>query len=149
MFRNRGSGTLNFLRLAGSRRPNVLCRTGQPKIEITVFTRKIYKTLREKYKKFKKIAKVNLYVAGYTDSVGDASSNQTLSERRAKEIAKWFRSSGFKGNIFYQGFGEKGQAVPTADNVDEVRNRRSLYIVAAEKPATSQDLPYRQWKPLK
>ena len=33
-----------------------------------------------------------------------------------------------------QGFGESRLAVPTADNVDEARNRRAQYILAAQTP---------------
>ncbi|MEC7983932.1 MAG: OmpA family protein [Myxococcota bacterium] len=97
------------------------------------------------FERYAKIAKANLYVAGYTDTVGAASSNQALSTRRAKEIANWFKEKGFGGKIYYQGFGESALAVPTADGVDEARNRRSLYIVAAEKPPRSADLPRSNW----
>jgi outer membrane protein OmpA-like peptidoglycan-associated protein len=98
--------------------------------------------------KYSQFAVVNLYVAGYTDTVGGASQNQTLSENRAKSIAKWFRKNGFQGNIYYQGFGETALAVPTADGVDEARNRRSLYVVAAQAPPTSSELPRSNWKKL-
>lgn len=91
-------------------------------------------------------ATVNLYVGGYTDTVGDAAHNRELSQRRAVAIARWFRKSGFKGAIYTQGFGEQGLAVATGDQVDEVRNRRAAYIVAAETPPTSSQLPGGDWK---
>ena len=90
---------------------------------------------------------VNLYVAGYTDTVGDAASNLRLSTSRAKSIAVWFQAQGFDGHIYYQGFGEKVLAVPTADNVDEAQNRRSLYVVAATPPV-SASFPGAQWTKL-
>jgi outer membrane protein OmpA-like peptidoglycan-associated protein len=94
------------------------------------------------------VVEVRLYVAGYTDTVGDAASNQALSERRARSIAAWFRDRGFKGPVAFQGFGESAPAVPTADGVDEPRNRRALYVLAARPPATSADLPRADWRPL-
>ena len=98
--------------------------------------------------RYSHIATVNLYVGGYTDTVGNAASNTTLSQNRAKSIAKWFKDSGFQGEIYYQGFGEKGLAVATPDNTDEVRNRRAAYIVAAEAPPISSDLPSSNWTKL-
>ena len=98
--------------------------------------------------KYGSIIQIQLYVAGYTDTVGGGGSNQALSERRARAIATWFRNAGFSGEIFYQGFGEQGQAVATADEVDEARNRRAVYILAAERPPPSNDLPGGNWKRL-
>ena len=95
--------------------------------------------------RYSHIATVNLYVGGYTDTVGNASSNATLSKKRAQSIAYWFKENGFQGQIYYQGFGEKGLAVATPDNTDEVRNRRAAYIVAAEAPPVSSDLPAANW----
>lgn len=91
---------------------------------------------------------MNLYVGGYTDTVGDRSYNQALSQRRAEAIARWYRQKGFKGPIYFQGFGEAGQKVPTPDEVDEVRNRRAVYVLAAEAPAYSGDFPGTNWKKL-
>ncbi len=98
--------------------------------------------------KYSQFAVVNLYVAGYTDTVGDASHNKTLSQRRAHSIAKWFQSNGFQGSIHYQGFGESVLAVPTADGVDEAQNRRVLYVVAATEPKKSETFPTSSWKVL-
>ncbi len=89
------------------------------------------------------VAKVNLYIAGYTDTVGDAAANQALSERRAQSIAAWFRANGFTGEIWYQGMGERGLAVATPDGTDEPRNRRAAYIVAAEAPPAGDALGAR------
>jgi hypothetical protein len=94
------------------------------------------------------VVEVRLYVAGYTDTVGSAASNQALSDRRARAIAAWFRDRGFKGPIFYQGFGESAPAVPTPDETAEAANRRALYILAARPPATSADVPRGDWRPL-
>jgi len=98
--------------------------------------------------RYGKLAPVKLYIAGYTDTVGDNAHNQALSEQRAASIARWFRAQGFSGPIAYQGFGERALALPTADGVDEARNRRALYVVAADEPAISAELPGASWKRL-
>lgn len=91
---------------------------------------------------------IELFVAGYTDTVGDAASNQGLSERRARAIAQWFRGQGFPGPIHYQGFGEGVLAVGTPDETDEVRNRRAIYLLAAQTPKTTPEVPRAAWKRL-
>ena len=77
---------------------------------------------------------VTLFVAGHTDTVGDAAANQVLSARRARAIARWFRSHGVKGAIRFAGFGESHLWVQTPDDADEPRNRRAEYIVAVDAP---------------
>lgn len=94
-------------------------------------------------------AKVNLYIAGYTDTVGDAASNNTLSQQRARAIATWFASQGFAGEIWYQGLGESALAVSTADETPEEKNRRAVYLVAAETPPISSTVPRSDWKRLR
>ncbi len=91
---------------------------------------------------------VKLYVAGYTDTVGATTTNQSLSDRRARALAQWFRSRGFGGELYYQGFGERALAVPTGDEVDEAANRRALYVLAADRPPTSPSMPATAWKRL-
>lgn len=85
-------------------------------------------------RRYGKIIDVKLYVIGYTDTVGDRASNQALSLYRASAIATHFRQHGVTVPILYTGFGEDSLAVPTADQTDEVRNRRARYILAVEKP---------------
>lgn len=91
------------------------------------------------------IVEVKLFVAGYTDTVGSAQANLGLSHNRARAIAQWFRSRGFTGAISYQGFGEQVLAVPTPDETPERANRRALYILAADAPPISDDLPRGEW----
>ena len=98
--------------------------------------------------KYGSVAQINLYVAGYTDTVGPADSNVTLSRARAQAIAQWFKAAGFAHPIYFQGFGEQGLAVSTPDNTDEPANRRAAYIVAAETPPVSGAIPSRSWKAL-
>jgi outer membrane protein OmpA-like peptidoglycan-associated protein len=82
-------------------------------------------------------AGITLFIAGHTDSVGSSSSNLKLSHDRARSIAAWFRKRGVKQPIAYEGFGETSLKVSTADNVDEVRNRRVDYILSDDPPKFS------------
>lgn len=95
------------------------------------------------------IVKMKLYVAGYTDTVGPAASNQELSERRARAIAAWFRGRGFDEPIHFQGFGERALAVSTPDETDEQANRRSVYLLSADTPPISGEIPDRAWTVLR
>jgi outer membrane protein OmpA-like peptidoglycan-associated protein len=78
--------------------------------------------------------KVRLYVGGHTDTVGDPSMNQKLSEERALSLARWFKAAGFPGDIYFCGYGEGDLAVKTGDNVDEPQNRRAEYLLAGGNP---------------
>ena len=91
-----------------------------------------------------------LFVGGYTDTVGDASSNQALSERRALAIGRWFakRASG-KVAIRYQGFGETALAKQTPDSTDEIANRRAVYIITPGGNPSGRDTPRANWRGLK
>ena len=92
---------------------------------------------------------LSLYIAGYTDTVGNKVTNRTLSAQRAKSLAQWFRQNGFQRDLHYQGFGESVLAIMTADEVDQAANRRALYIIAAETPPTSDALPTANWTRLR
>jgi outer membrane protein OmpA-like peptidoglycan-associated protein len=82
--------------------------------------------------------KARLYVLGHTDTVGSHADNLALSQRRAAAIARWFLArGGISLPILAQGFGETRLLVPTADSVDEPRNRRAQYILAAQSPAAT------------
>lgn len=89
---------------------------------------------------------VQLYIVGYTDTVGNGAKNQTLSNSRAKSIAKYFYEQGFWSEIYFAGMGERGLRVKTDDNVDEVRNRRALYLIAFQKPGAGGQIPGRWTK---
>ena len=98
--------------------------------------------------KYGSVVEVQLFIGGYTDTVGTAEYNQGLSERRARSIARWFRDRGYKGPIWYQGFGEGALAVATPDNTDMAANRRALYILAAHPPRVDRDIPRSAWRAL-
>jgi outer membrane protein OmpA-like peptidoglycan-associated protein len=78
--------------------------------------------------------RVGLFVAGHTDTVGDAGYNLRLSRLRAQSIARWFRQRGLKIAIAFEGFGESALLVKTADEVNEPRNRRADYILSVDEP---------------
>jgi outer membrane protein OmpA-like peptidoglycan-associated protein len=82
-------------------------------------------------------AGITLYVAGHTDTVGSPTHNFKLSQDRARSIAAWFRKRGVKIPISYEGFGETSLAVKTADNIDEIKNRRADYVLSDGPPTLS------------
>ena len=64
-------------------------------------------------------------VIGHTDRVGSVESNDILSLERAETVAKFIVQAGIQASaIEVAGRGEREPAVPTADEVAEVRNRR-------------------------
>ncbi len=91
------------------------------------------------------VVPVQLFIAGCTDTVGDPASNRDLSRRRARSIARWLRIHGFTHPISYYGFGETLLAIKTGDGVDEVRNRRALYMVGANPPPAGSGIPQVGW----
>ncbi len=107
-----------------------------------------FKELKKAMDKYGKNLTLNLYIAGYTDTVGSSKDNLILSRNRAKSIAKAFRKLGLKIPIYYQGFGEEVLFVKTKDNVDEEKNRRAVYILSTHKPV-SKFIPKEKWHILK
>jgi OmpA-OmpF porin, OOP family len=72
----------------------------------------------------------DITVTGFTDTRGSDSDNDALSLRRAQEIRQVLIRRGFpEKRIEAIGRGERELAVPTADNVDEARNRRVVVTV--------------------
>ncbi len=103
--------------------------------------------LKAALRKHGKLLKIELYVAGYTDTVGSGPDNERLSEARARSIARWYRKQGIRVSILFAGFGERVLAAPTGDNVDEARNRRALYILS-NGPPVGRAVPNARWKKL-
>ena len=67
----------------------------------------------------------DIVVIGHTDTKGAGEQNDQLSRRRAQEVVQLFVERQFPANrIEAVGRGERDLAVPTADEVDEPRNRR-------------------------
>jgi outer membrane protein OmpA-like peptidoglycan-associated protein len=113
-----------------------------PKLEASL------QKVKEALTKHKDLGNISLFIAGHTDSVGSAEHNLSLSRRRAKSIAGWFRGRGLKIPISYEGLGESSQLVKTADEVAEPRNRRVDYILSLEPPRLPTGSVTFGWKGL-
>jgi hypothetical protein len=74
-------------------------------------------------------------VTGHTDTVGSAAHNLALSERRAAMVADELIRRGVPAtDIVTVGRGEEDLLVPTADGVNEPRNRRVEILVPQPPP---------------
>lgn len=72
----------------------------------------------------------DIVVIGYTDTVGTAQLNDELSLRRAVQVRQLLIQQGFPAeHIEAAGRGMRELAIPTADGVDEPRNRRVKVMV--------------------
>ena len=71
-----------------------------------------------------------IMVTGHTDTVGTSSYNQRLSVKRADAVRAALIADGIrKDAIQTTGVGKNDLAVPTADNINEPRNRRVEVII--------------------
>lgn len=93
-----------------------------------------YVQITDAVMKYGRLADLKLYIAGHTDTVGKNDANKTLSLNRARALGTWLRKRGLSIPVFYEGFGEEALAVGTADETDEVKNRRAEYIIAIDAP---------------
>lgn len=100
-----------------------------------------------------KFVKLQLYVAGHTDTVGPSAKNRKLSLDRARAIAAYFRKQGLTLPITFAGFGEDVLKAKTADNTDEPANRRVDYVLGPVGGAPPFSAAYKKvradWKQLK
>jgi outer membrane protein OmpA-like peptidoglycan-associated protein len=107
----------------------------------------------EVVKRSARFIKMQLYVAGHTDTVGTSAHNRTLSLARARAIAAYFRAKGLALPIAYAGYGEDVLKVKTPDNTDERANRRADYVIgpaSGSPPFRGQYLnAHAAWKQLK
>jgi outer membrane protein OmpA-like peptidoglycan-associated protein len=92
------------------------------------------KLILDAVEKYGSLAQIRLFIIGFTDTVGPTESNRTLSFNRARSIGTWFRKRGVRIPVLFEGFGEQALVVGTADEVDEPRNRRALYVIAIDDP---------------
>jgi len=118
-----------------------------PKAEIPKLE-KTLATMRAAMRQHGSLLDLKLFIAGYTDTVGDHTKNQALSLARAAAISRWFRGKGVRLPIFYRGFGEDELAVATPDDTDEVRNRRALYILSVYPPLGVRVVAATGWEEL-
>jgi outer membrane protein OmpA-like peptidoglycan-associated protein len=88
--------------------------------------------------RYQQLGKIQLFIAGHTDTVGAPAYNLDLSRRRAQSIAAWFVKNGLSIPVAFEGFGESTPLVETKDEVDEPRNRRVDYILSVEPPVSKK-----------
>jgi outer membrane protein OmpA-like peptidoglycan-associated protein len=73
---------------------------------------------------------VSIEIGGHTDAIGDAKSNLTLSENRAKSVYDYLVLKGIVATrLSYKGF---GSTIPVADNSTEegrAQNRRTEFKI--------------------
>ena len=101
----------------------------RPKLDAAI------RLIKPQVKVAKRWAPVKLFVVGHTDTVGDAASNRALSLKRARAIARYFRTKArLKIPVRYAGLGEDRLKVQTADETDEAANRRAEYYLAIQPP---------------
>ncbi|GEO80483.1 OmpA family protein [Pararhodospirillum oryzae] len=75
---------------------------------------------------FAKAMPARVLVVGHTDTTGSADANIMLSQRRAEAVARALAIRGVPSDVMtLEAYGEERLAVPTPDNVTEVRNRRT------------------------
>ena len=87
-----------------------------------------------------------LYVAGFADTVGADAHNQRLSRRRARAMARYFHRRGVRLPIYYRGYGERALATATADEADERKNRRAVFVLAAHPPRIARGQALGSWR---
>jgi outer membrane protein OmpA-like peptidoglycan-associated protein len=85
--------------------------------------------IAEVVKRTERFLKLQLYVAGHTDTVGSTEKNRVLSLNRARAIATYLRRKGVLIPIAFAGFGEDVLKLKTPDATDERANRRADYVI--------------------
>lgn len=84
-----------------------------------------YRTLTSIAVILKKYTDTNIVIAGYTDNVGSAAYNQTLSENRAHSVGNYLTAQGVSPNrVFTQGFGERNPVMSNTTESGRAANRR-------------------------
>ncbi|MDQ3368638.1 MAG: OmpA family protein [Myxococcota bacterium] len=104
-------------------------------------------------KRSEKFVKMQLYVAGHTDTVGATAKNRKLSLDRARAIASYFRKQGLALPIAFAGYGEEVLKMKTPDGTDERANRRVDYVIGPAGAPPPFKGPYLRvradWKQLR
>lgn len=73
---------------------------------------------------------LRIRINGHTDDVGDATTNQRLSEDRAKAVHTYLLAKGIAADrLRYKGFGEDKPIVPNTDEEARRQNRRTEFEV--------------------
>lgn len=75
---------------------------------------------------------IRIQINGHTDDIGDASSNQVLSEKRAAQVAQYLIDLGIAAErIVYKGFGESQPRVANDSATNRALNRRTEFEILA------------------
>jgi outer membrane protein OmpA-like peptidoglycan-associated protein len=73
---------------------------------------------------------LRIQISGHTDNVGDDTSNQTLSENRAKSVYDFLVQKGIPAErLRYKGFGETKPIEPNDTPEGRSSNRRTEFVV--------------------
>ncbi|MBF0345978.1 MAG: OmpA family protein [Nitrospirae bacterium] len=91
-------------------------------VELTKESEKLLPTVLEA---IRRLNAVDVSVIGHTDTAGSKEYNYKLSLKRAQRVSKYLTENGVDpNNLEIESHGKDNPLVPTADNVDEPRNRR-------------------------
>jgi outer membrane protein OmpA-like peptidoglycan-associated protein len=79
----------------------------------------------------KKIESTSVQINGYTDNRGNEKYNLALSDRRAKEVEKYFKNKGYLEHITFltKGFGESSPVAANDTEENRQKNRRVEIII--------------------
>src|SRR5690606_33679267 len=93
-----------------------------------------YPTLESVALVLKEYKDTNIRIAGHTDSTGNDSYNQTLSERRAASVGAFLISQGVsRGRVWTTGYGERYPVASNSTQQGQAANRRvELELVPAQ-----------------
>ena len=91
--------------------------------------------IRQLAQTLKKYEDTNILIEGHTDSTGDESYNQTLSEKRANSVSNYLKSNGVVGSrITTVGYGENQPIASNDTEAGKSQHRRvEVAIFANEK----------------
>ncbi len=82
-------------------------------------------TLQQALRTLNTYSEISVEISGHTDDVGNARSNQVLSEKRANAVRDWLISKGVDGSrITAVGYGEDKPIVPNDSKENRQKNRR-------------------------
>jgi len=94
------------------------------KVNSTELTQESIETLHNAISDIEKSFPCTVDIIGHTDTVGSNEVNSKVSLKRAKYIELLIQNENLKiVSIKSKGYGEEDLLVPTADNIDEARNR--------------------------
>ncbi len=83
-------------------------------------------------KVFKAYPETNILIEGHTDDVGDASYNETLSQKRANTVGNYLKSAGISASrLTIKWYGEAQPKVDNTSDANRAENRRVEFAITA------------------